>query len=392
MRVLWITGNFQPEIGGLQVYTERLTDCLSRGNEVGLVTGERHTRPNNAEIVHFSVANITAPRDQEAWQYAQENIASIISEFVPDVVHLANANVAVYRPVIGRSVPVVASVHGNDMTAPWQRVPGQNVTSCIREGLNECDRIIAVSRHTAGLVVDAGVTAPLTVLRSGCDLDFFSPAWNGTEVGRDRYGIPRTIPILLTVGRLVPRKGHFIILKALRILSFPVCWLVVGDGPLRERLVGAITESELSGPACLTGEVSMEELRSLYQECDVFVLPPEEQRNGHRLDSEGFGLVFLEAGACCKPVIGSDISGCREAVIHGRTGLLVPPGDPYALADAIQRVILDQDLAASLAMGGLASVRAGGGWPRLARQMEEIYEDLVVDTRSEQDLIRLYRV
>jgi phosphatidylinositol alpha-1,6-mannosyltransferase len=392
MKVLWITGNFQPEIGGLQVYTERLTDALSRRNEVGLVTGDRHTRPDNPDIAHFPVANITAPRDAEAWQQAQDDIASVISDFAPDIVHLANANVAVYRPVIGRSLPVVTTVHGNDLTAPWQRIPGRNVTSCIRDGLNECDRIIAVSRHTAGLAAYNGVTAPVTVLRSGCDLDFFSPAWWGTEGVRDRYGIPRDLPVLLTVGRLVPRKGHFLILEALRALPVPVFWLVVGNGPLRERLLGAITESEISGRACLTGEVSMDELRSLYQTCDVFVLTPEEQRNGHRLDSEGFGLVFLEAGACCKPVISSDVSGCRDAVVHGRTGLLVPPGDLYALADTIEQVVSDPDLAASLAMGGLSSVRAEGGWPRLACQIEDIYEDLVADTRSEQDLIRLYRV
>jgi phosphatidylinositol alpha-1,6-mannosyltransferase len=392
MRVLWITGNFQPEIGGLQVYTERLTDALTRLCKVGLITGTQHTAPACREVDHFTVANITAPQNDYQWQQAQDDVASVISEFSPDIVHLANANVAVYRAVIGRSVPLVATVHGNDMTAPWQRVPGRPVLPLIRKGLDECDRIIAVSRHTGGLIRAAGVTAPVTVLRSGCDLDFFKPASHQQDSVRAYYEIAPEVPLLLTVARLVPRKGHLVVLEALRQLAFPVCWLVAGDGPMREQLACAIVESGMEGRVCLIGEVSNEELRALYQACDIFVLSPEEQRQGPRLDSEGFGLVFLEAAACGKPAIASAISGCSEAVIHGETGLLVPPGDPKALAAAIERMAFEPGLAALLGFGALASVRAASGWPRAARQIGEIYDDLVADTRSERDLIRQYRV
>jgi phosphatidylinositol alpha-1,6-mannosyltransferase len=392
MRVLWITGNFLPEVGGLQVYTERLTDALSAQCEIGLVTGAQHASPDNTEIAHFPVANITAPQDDAAWEQVREDILSVLSDFCPDLVHLANANLAVYRPVIGRSVPVVASVHGNDLTSPWQRVPGRRIAQCIREGLDECDRIIAVSRHTAGLIADRGISSPVTVLRSGCDLDFFRPSAAENEATRARYEIPDGMSVLLTVARLVPRKGHLVILEALRRLPVPVFWLIVGDGPMREQLFASIAESGIGDRVCLTGEVSNEELRALYQVCDFFALPPEEQRRGPRLDSEGFGLVFLEAAACCKPAISSDVSGCREAVIDGETGLLVPPGDPETLAHAIEYLIAQPDIAASLAMGGLASVRSSGGWPRVAGQLTGIYDNLVADMRSEQDLIRLYRV
>jgi phosphatidylinositol alpha-1,6-mannosyltransferase len=392
MRVLWITGNFLPEIGGLQVYTESLTDALSRHCEVGLVTGAQHTPPVNPVVAHYAVANITAPGDYRDWEQAQTQLASAVFEFRPDIIHLANANVAVYRHVFDRSLPVVATVHGNDLTAPWQRVPGRNTLRCICDGLNACDRLLAVSRHTGGLVAEYGITAPLSVLHSGCDLDFFSPGWSGSEATREQYGIPPDVPILLTVGRLVPRKGHLVILEALRRISTSVYWIIVGVGPMRERLISSIRNSDLIERALITGEVSKEELRSLYQACDIFVLTPEEQRIGDRLDSEGFGLVFLEAGACGKPVIGSDISGCREAVIDGQTGVMVPPGDPNALAEAIDRLLTDPELAGALGMEGLASVRAGGGWLRLAHQVKEIYQELVADTRSEQALLRFYRV
>jgi phosphatidylinositol alpha-1,6-mannosyltransferase len=391
-RVLWITANFPPEIGGLQVYAERLTDGLAAYCQVGLVTAAHHARPHDRAIVHFPVASITVPGGPAGWQEANDEVAAVIAEFGPDIVHFASANEAIFRPVIGRSLPVVASVHGNDLTAPWQRTPGRNPLRCILEGLNACDRIIAVSYHTAGLVRRWGAKAPTTVLRSGCDLDFFQPAPPSGDATRLRYRLPAGLPILLTVARLVPRKGHLVIAEAIARLTSPVSWLVVGDGPIRASLEDAVARAGTTDRVRLTGEVSREELRSIYQSCDLFVLTPEERRIGDRYDSEGFGLVFLEAGACGKPVIGSDVSGCREAVIHGMTGLLVPPADPQALAEAIESVLNHGELATELGQGGLVSVRAAGGWARLAQQTAELYDEVITDVRSERHLLRLYRV
>jgi phosphatidylinositol alpha-1,6-mannosyltransferase len=127
----------------------------------------------------------------------------------------------------------------------------------------------------------------------------------------------------------------------------------------------------------MLGGISDDDLLGLYNACDVFVLTPEERRIRGRLDSEGFGLVLHEAGACGKPVITSASSGCRDAVIDGGTGLLVPAGDPDALAEALESILTYPALAKSLGNGGLSLVRISGGWPRLARQMFEQYEEIL---------------
>jgi phosphatidylinositol alpha-1,6-mannosyltransferase len=123
-------------------------------------------------------------------------------------------------------------------------------------------------------------------------------------------------------------------------------------------------------------------LLAIYNACDVFVLTPEEHESRGRLDSEGFGLVFHEAGACRKPVIGSDVSGCRDAVIHGVTGLLVPPEDPQPLAAAMERILSDPSTAQTLGRGGLALVRMLGGWPRVAQQTYQVYEEVLLGTAN----------
>jgi phosphatidylinositol alpha-1,6-mannosyltransferase len=138
--------------------------------------------------------------------------------------------------------------------------------------------------------------------------------------------------------------------------------------------------------------ITNENLRALYNACDIFVLVPGEQNFGGRLDSEGFGLVFLEAAACGKPVIASDVSGCRDAVVQNETGLLVPPDDPSALAEAIAYLTGDPVAATMLGARGLASVRAAGGWRRVASDLTVLYAEVLMDARSERALMQRYRL
>jgi phosphatidylinositol alpha-1,6-mannosyltransferase len=298
VKILWVTGNYYPQTGGLEVYVDRIVSCLAELCQVGLVTEMYHSAPRDRRISHFRVENLTRPRTPGQRERVVDDLRAVIARFPAEVIHFSNAGTAVYYMAVPRHCRRVVTVHGNDLTAPWQKTPERDATSCIVEGLNACDAAIAVSRYTAGLVGRWGVTAPVTVLTSGCDLDRFRPL-PGTVAGtRARYGLPDGMPLVLTVGRLAPRKGRFTILNALRLLPFPVCWWVAGDGPRREWLAKAVAEYGMEDRVSLLGRVPDEELPRLYNACDVFILTPEERRTaGGFLDSEGFGLVFHEAGA-----------------------------------------------------------------------------------------------
>jgi phosphatidylinositol alpha-1,6-mannosyltransferase len=183
--------------------------------------------------------------------------------------------------------------------------------------------------------------------------------------------------MLLTVARVSARKGHFHVLEALRRLRFPFCWMVAGGGPLLPELRASVSDPGLQDRVRILGEVSNYDLLALYNACDMFVLTPQQREDGAILDSEGFGLVFHEAGACGKAVIAADVSGCKEAVVQGVTGLLVPPDDPQALADSIEHLVTHPEIAEALGRGGLAWVRKLGGWDRLAFQVNELYERVI---------------
>jgi phosphatidylinositol alpha-1,6-mannosyltransferase len=157
----------------------------------------------------------------------------------------------------------------------------------------------------------------------------------------------------MTVARLVPRKGIDSVLRALQVLlsRFPtLTYAIVGDGPDRARLMALSDSLGVSAHVRFSSRVG-HDLVDYYNACDLFVMPAREETG----DIEGFGLVFLEAGACEKPVIGARAGGVVDAIIDGVTGLLVAPDDITALAHAIDSCLSDP--ASARAMGHAARER-----------------------------------
>ena len=304
-----------------------------------------------------------------------ESLKLVIQRFAPDVIHFGTAQSASCQSIIPKGIPTIATVHGNDLTNLRPAQPEEDPTRFIVESLNACDHIVAVSTHTASLVREWGVTAPLSVFNPGCDLNFYRPRPDLGREARLVLGIPADMPMLLTVSRLAPRKGHTNVLDAIERLSFPVHWVVAGDGPCAEDLADEIAGRGMGNMVSMVGGISNDDLLALYNACNVFVLTPEERRMESWLDSEGFGLVLHEAGACGKPVIASAFAGCQDAVIDGGTGILVPPGDPVRLSVALELVLTRPELAKNLGEAALSLVRISGGWTRFARQIFELYQD-----------------
>ena len=147
-------------------------------------------------------------------------------------------------------------------------------------------------------------------------------------------------PILLFVGRLVPYKGVDVLLEAMR--DVPAVALLVGEGPQRAALRRQADTLGVADRVRFLGEVSDDELAALYRACDLFVLPSVTRQ-------EAFGVVLLEAMACGKPVISTDlVTGAGWVNVDRETGFVVPPRDPAALHDAIVRLVADPDLRSSM--------------------------------------------
>lgn len=232
--------------------------------------------------------------------------------------------------------------------------------------LRHAHRIIAVSQFCKGEIVSHHGIPPdqIELVTNGVDLTRFSPG--PAEPAALPDGL-RSRRLLLSVSRLVPRKGHADLIRALPaiISSHPdIHCLIVGDGPEAGPLNEMIAAAGLEAHCSLLGPVPFARLISLYRSAELFVLPCQTQSNG---DTEGFGLVFVEANACGLPVVGGAAGGTIEALIDGETGLLVDGADPADIARAVNRLLADPGLAARLAEGGRRRA-AGMGWPLVAER------------------------
>jgi phosphatidyl-myo-inositol dimannoside synthase len=367
LRVLWIASEYWPRIGGIETYVASLTTELARlGHHVGLLTNpDQHPRECDSFDLHATLT-LTKPASFAEWEASQAALAEHIRAFRPDVVHLASAGVAVYSEVIPASIPIVATVHGKDLTAPWQWLPGDaDVEAQIVSGLRRAAAIITLSEATAAAVRARLGPVGVNVLAPGCELPPFpAPAR------------PDGKPIILSVGRLISRKGHLHLLAGLERAASVFQWLVVGDGPARPEITAAIERSPLRDRVALLGAVSELTLAALYAESTLFALTPVVLNRGGKTDFEGFGLVFHEAAAFGVPAIASDGAGCREAVLDGRTGLLVRPDAPDAIAAAVDRLLSDEPLRRTLGRAARAHIERLGGWPRLAADVERVYRTL----------------
>ncbi len=161
---------------------------------------------------------------------------------------------------------------------------------------------------------------------------------------------PEEPPFVLYAGRLSEEKGVLELIRAASGLNL----VVAGDGPLRERVPGAL------------GFVTHDELLRLYERAAVIVCPSRR---------EGFGVVCAEAMAHGRPVVATSVGGLRDLVVDGETGLLVPPGDVPALRAALERVLGDRELRRRLGRAGRARARKAFSWDDAVRLTVQAYED-----------------
>ena len=204
------------------------------------------------------------------------------------------------------------------------------------------------------------------VVHNGVDLEVLgNAAPRPASQTRAGMGLPEGKRVIGVVGRLEERKGHRFFLDAMRSIldrEEAVVGIVVGEGKARDDLAARHAELALGDGVRLIGYWA--DLREALSVIDVFVLPSL---------MEGHPIALLEAMAAGKPVVATSVGGNGEAVVDGVTGLLVPPADPAALADAILALLRDPQRAARMGQAGQASVRERFGLQAAVRANEEVY-------------------
>jgi phosphatidylinositol alpha-mannosyltransferase len=330
---------------------------LARGHEV-LALAPARRRPREPWVVRvgrpLDVPYNMSTAPISPWPSTARRTRRALAAFGPDVVHAHEPftpSASLFALLWGRA-PVVATFHSGadrsrlfDLAAPALRRLARRIA--VR---------VAVSERAAAFARDR-IGGDFEVVPNGIDARRFAEA-EPADLGPGRK--------LLFVGRLHARKGFHLAVAAFGELAerFDDLRLVVaGDGEERAAL-GALPPSARERVAML-GTVPNAELPRFAAACDVYV--------GPSVGGESFGVVLAEAMAAGLPVVASDIPGYEEVVRDGVDGLLVPPGDPRALAEAAARVLEDDGFAAKLAAAGRERAR-GFDWDVVVARLEELYE------------------
>lgn len=267
--------------------------------------------------------------------------------------------------------PYIVYVYGSETV----RLGGSGIARRLMHAvMNNSDRVIANSRVTADEFIAFGTDAGhIEVIYPGVDADRFRPETPDKPMV-ERYGLQGK-KALLTVARLDERKGHDTVIRALKLLAGEapdLVYLIPSIGREEARLRALVQELDLEDRVQFLGLIPNEDLPRLYNICDIYVMPNRVTTDSALAgDIEGFGIAFVEAGACGKPVIACRSGGAVEAVLDEETGLLVEPGSDEAVAAAIRRLLNDADLAKRLGEAGRRRVETNFDWPILSAQLEK---------------------
>ena len=378
MTHLLVTNDFPPKVGGIQAYLWELWRRLDPDSFVVLTASsdpraaafdaEQRERGIRIERVRSKVLVPTPGLVRRIRETANRVGAGLV---VLDPAF----PLGVVGPRLG--LPYAVLLHGAEVAVPG-RLPGS------REVLAHVLRRSALAVSAGGYPAAEAARAlrgrgvpPVVEIPPGVDLDRFRPLADGERArARADLGLPAEGPLVVSVSRLVPRKGMDILIDAAARLESRVPGLVVaiaGRGRDRDRLAGKVAERQ--APVHLLGGVSDADLPRLVGAADVFAMLCRNRWLD--LEQEGFGIVFLEAAAAGVAQVAGDSGGAGEAVSDGRTGRLVRrPTDAGEVADAIGGLLHDPDLRRR--MGAEARRRAEASFdydilaPRLAAALADV--------------------
>ena len=297
--------------------------------------------------------------------------------------HTWYANLAGHLAAMLYGIPHVVTMHSLEALRPWkaeQLGGGYAVSSwCERVAATSAAAVVAVSEGMRADIMTAyREISPerIRVIRNGIDTNEYRPDPD-TDV-LDRYGIDKSRPYVIFVGRITRQKGLPVLLWAASAL-IPDAQLVLlagqADTPeqltevteLVEGLRTGRNDRARSGVIWIPEMLPKREVIQLLTHATVFACPSVY---------EPLGIVNLEAMACGTAVVGSRTGGIPEVVAEGETGLLVPPGEPEALAVALNALLRDPDRAEAMGQAGRKRAVAEFGWPAIAAQTAELYAEL----------------
>lgn len=340
-KILFVARNYPPNIGGLETLNRELYLQLKKKVSIELVKNTNH---------RYSIKFL---------------ISGLLKIIFSDckIILLSDALLSLYIPfikVLGKKVLI--RVNGLDITGPnffYQLI--------IPFLTNLSDRVICISNATKNECLKRGISPKkCVVIPVGINPNEFVlkipknqlrlKLFNKLEITEQNQ------KILLSVGRLVKRKGvGWFLKKVMPKLNSKYLYFISGEGPEKDNIQKIITQEKLQKRVFLLGKTDIETLKLVYNSADIFVMPNIKSKG----DMEGFGIVALEAASCGLPVIASNIEGIKDAVLEGKTGLLIEEKNSLKFVEAIKRINLNRGKI-------IKAVQNKFSWTIIAKQYQKI--------------------
>jgi phosphatidylinositol alpha-1,6-mannosyltransferase len=375
-RYLVITELFLPTKGGTAVWFDELYRRLG-GKDIHIVTADvpgaaDHDRDHPNTVHRVSLTRHAWLRPESLAMYGKLFMRALALSLTNrfEAVHAGRvlpeglAGLAVAR-LTGR--PLVVYAHGEEITT-W-RQPSKFHAMCYV--YNKADLVVANSEFTAHELYKLGVRHErLKLIHPGVDTSRFR---RGLPIGDLRASVLARDDqrLILSVGRLSRRKGFDQVIRALPLLAergIDAQYAIIGIGDDHARLAALVEECGVRERVHFLGHVTMDDLPRWYNAADVFAMPNREIDG----DTEGFGMVFIEAAACGRPSVAGMAGGTGAAVIDGVTGLRVDGSSADRVSAALARILSDGSLAERLGESGWRRATAEFSWEAVARRVAEL--------------------
>ena len=346
--ILVLTELFLPTKGGTAVWFDKVYRILG-GKPIHIVTANvpgavAHDKYHDNTIHRINLSRVAWLKPESLIMYLKLTWASILLGLKHQfqIVHagrvLPEGLVGLFAARLFK-IPLVIYAHGEEITT-WRQPVKFSVMKYV---YRQADGVIANSEFTKQELLKIGVPESRIInLSPGVDIQLFKPGLV-TEDLKKKIGVGDSNKLLLSVGRLSRRKGFDHVIKALSSLrkkGFDAHYALIGIGEDRPYLEQLAQDEDVVEEVHFLGHVSEEDLPRWYNAADLFVMPNREI-NG---DTEGFGMVFLEANACGKPAIAGMAGGTGGAVLDGKTGFRIDGASVDELTDCISKLLTDQNL------------------------------------------------
>ncbi|MDW3208245.1 MAG: glycosyltransferase family 4 protein [Reichenbachiella sp.] len=323
MNILILSKDYPPTIGGVETYSYHVAEGLSKNHDVTVVSFQGKHYINSWKDT-ANVIRINSLLNNELFKAVSLllNLLIILSSKKYDLIYATTWKVSVPFALLNIlfKIKFLIVCHGAEITRHKHKRP---IMKMMKWVLNKADSIFTVSTFTRDKVIEYSKVSPdkIHVIPNGVDFSKLVPL--DKNESRNKLGFAKDQFVFLTVSRVDSRKGHDIVIKAIKSLivkKFNVLYVIVGDGPSINSLKELTENWGLQEQVKFAGFVSNEELDEYYSASDVFVMLNTMKDDR---DFEGFGLVFAEAGYYGLPLIGGNNAGPKEVIIDSISGYLV---------------------------------------------------------------------